>query len=93
MNWLTRGASAGDQQQQQQHQQQHQYRLFAVEFTSRKSVEIPSQVRVAQASAALPESPEFFPISAILLALRIGFILCFVLQNAMRHDLGILIYP
>ncbi len=43
MMWLTRGASGGHHQQQQQ-QQQH-YRLFAVEFASRKSVEIPSQVR------------------------------------------------
>jgi hypothetical protein len=66
MNWLTRGASAGEKQEQQQ--QQHQYRLFAVEFTSRKSVEIPSQVRHAQAAAALPESPQFFSNFAIVVA-------------------------
>ena len=50
MKWLMRGASAvkeeqQQQQQQQQDPQQQSYRLFAVEFTSRKSVEIPAQVR------------------------------------------------
>jgi hypothetical protein len=51
MKWLMRGASAVKEEQQQQQQQQQQdpqqqsYRLFAVEFTSRKSVEIPAQVR------------------------------------------------
>jgi hypothetical protein len=39
MKWLTRGSVSGKQQQ----QQQHMYRLFAVDFASRKSIEIPPQ--------------------------------------------------
>ncbi len=38
MKWLTRGSVSGKQQ-----QQQHMYRLFAVDFASRKSIEIPPQ--------------------------------------------------
>ena len=53
MKWLMRGASAvkEEQQQQQQDPQLQSYRLFAVEFTSRKSVEIPAQVREARVAA------------------------------------------
>jgi hypothetical protein len=41
MKWLARG---GNWQQQQQQQQQNIHRLFVVDFSSRKSVEIPFQV-------------------------------------------------
>jgi hypothetical protein len=67
MKWLTRGASAqnsqrkGRQQQEQNQQQQEQeqqqqpqlqnFRLFTADFSSRKSTEIPSQVRFSAASS------------------------------------------